>query len=174
MGMSVPDDTDSDGPTKIPTKGFGARAGAGGGVFAGGELYPDTLAAAGTPSNLGKVTAESALADADPLGVNQNVTFDEVGGLDDRACCFSVFLNAFNPVAFRHQLVEGDDVATPPLPRSLPTVQPRPSSRCLVPRSTRNWKDVTSTSIGSKLSSKREGYLILHAQGRRLSLKMGW
>lgn len=28
-----------------------------------------------------------ALADADPLGVNQNVTFDEVGGLDDRAHC---------------------------------------------------------------------------------------
>ena len=26
----------------------------------------------------------SALADADPLGVNVNVTFDEVGGLDDR------------------------------------------------------------------------------------------
>ena len=26
----------------------------------------------------------SVLADADPLGVNQNVTFDEVGGLDDR------------------------------------------------------------------------------------------
>lgn len=26
----------------------------------------------------------TALADADPLGVNQNVTFDEVGGLDDR------------------------------------------------------------------------------------------
>jgi hypothetical protein len=26
----------------------------------------------------------AALADADPLGVNQNVTFDEVGGLDDR------------------------------------------------------------------------------------------
>jgi hypothetical protein len=25
-----------------------------------------------------------ALADADPLGVNQNVTFEEVGGLDDR------------------------------------------------------------------------------------------
>ena len=29
-----------------------------------------------------------ALADADPLGVNQNVTFDEVGGLDDRKFCF--------------------------------------------------------------------------------------
>lgn len=27
-----------------------------------------------------------ALADADPLGVNANVTFDEVGGLDDRQC----------------------------------------------------------------------------------------
>lgn len=26
----------------------------------------------------------AALADADPLGVNPNVTFDEVGGLDDR------------------------------------------------------------------------------------------
>ena len=26
----------------------------------------------------------TALADVDPLGVNQNVTFDEVGGLDDR------------------------------------------------------------------------------------------
>lgn len=26
------------------------------------------------------------MADADPLGVNTNVTFDEVGGLDDRAC----------------------------------------------------------------------------------------
>ncbi len=29
-----------------------------------------------------------ALADADPLGVNQNVTFDEVGGLDDRQDIF--------------------------------------------------------------------------------------
>lgn len=88
MGMPVPDDSDSDVPSRTPGKGFGARAGAagaGGGIFAGtGGLYPDTLAAAGTPSNLGKVTSESALADADPLGVNQNVTFDEVGGLDDR------------------------------------------------------------------------------------------
>lgn len=30
-----------------------------------------------------------ALADADPLGVNQNVTFDEVGGLDDRTSSIS-------------------------------------------------------------------------------------
>ena len=66
----------------------------------GGMLPADLAAAAGTPSNLGKVGdactslvklpvihvahTPSALADADPLGVNQNVTFDEVGGLDDR------------------------------------------------------------------------------------------
>ncbi|KAG6869653.1 hypothetical protein C0992_002449, partial [Termitomyces sp. T32_za158] len=54
-------------------------AGAGG---AGGLLGGD-LAAIGTPSNLGKFGGEAALADADPLGVNVNVTFDEVGGLDD-------------------------------------------------------------------------------------------
>lgn len=79
----------------------------GGGMFAGsvgntGGLFPPDLAAAGTPSNMGKVGDTStfspsctwlyplkrpyllALADVDPLGVNQNVTFDEVGGLDDR------------------------------------------------------------------------------------------
>ena len=31
-----------------------------------------------------RLISRSALADADPLGVNQNVTFEEVGGLDDR------------------------------------------------------------------------------------------
>lgn len=37
-----------------------------------------------------------ALADADPLGVNQNVTFEEVGGLDDRklvVCAHALPLN---------------------------------------------------------------------------------
>lgn len=38
-------------------------------------------AAAGTPANLGKVKDKQALADADPLGVDQNVNFDSVGGL---------------------------------------------------------------------------------------------
>jgi hypothetical protein len=32
-----------------------------------------------------------ALADADPLGVNTNVTFDEVGGLDDRMCLSQIY-----------------------------------------------------------------------------------
>ncbi|KAI9798336.1 MAG: hypothetical protein M1825_005385 [Sarcosagium campestre] len=35
----------------------------------------------GTPANLGKVKDRKALADADPLGVDQNVSFDSVGGL---------------------------------------------------------------------------------------------
>ncbi|RPD55097.1 AAA-domain-containing protein [Lentinus tigrinus ALCF2SS1-7] len=89
MGGGGGDDSDSDYATRTPRKPFGlAGAGAGGGVFAGGAgaaggfLPGDLAAAAGTPSNLGKV-GDAALADADPLGVNQNVTFDEVGGLDD-------------------------------------------------------------------------------------------
>lgn len=34
-------------------------------------------------ANLGKIKEKSALADADPLGVNQNIDFDSVGGLQD-------------------------------------------------------------------------------------------
>ncbi|KAL4872183.1 hypothetical protein BDV12DRAFT_193629 [Aspergillus spectabilis] len=35
----------------------------------------------GTPANLGRVKDKQALADADPLGVDVNVSFDSVGGL---------------------------------------------------------------------------------------------
>ena len=35
----------------------------------------------GTPANLGKIKEKQALADADPLGVDQSVNFDAVGGL---------------------------------------------------------------------------------------------
>lgn len=35
----------------------------------------------GTPANLGKIKEKQALSDADPLGVDQNVNFDAVGGL---------------------------------------------------------------------------------------------
>ena len=51
------------------------------------QLFPQTLNAdppqnaAGTPANLGKIKDKQALADADPLGVDQNVSFDAVGGL---------------------------------------------------------------------------------------------
>ncbi|OJA13163.1 hypothetical protein AZE42_06216 [Rhizopogon vesiculosus] len=85
MGIPPADDSDSDFPTRTPRKPFGGAVfGAAGAVSAGGAgLLPgDLAAAAGTPSNLGKV-GDAALADADPLGVNTNVTFDEVGGLDD-------------------------------------------------------------------------------------------
>lgn len=51
-----------------------------GGMLAGGAGLP--LDVAGTPSNLGRI-GESGLADADPLGVNVNVSFDDVGGLDE-------------------------------------------------------------------------------------------
>ncbi|KAF2747524.1 hypothetical protein M011DRAFT_494293 [Sporormia fimetaria CBS 119925] len=37
----------------------------------------------GGPANFGKVQDRKALADADPLGVDPNVNFDGVGGLDD-------------------------------------------------------------------------------------------
>lgn len=40
-----------------------------------------TQGPAGTPANLGKIKDKQALADADPLGVDQNVNFDSVGGL---------------------------------------------------------------------------------------------
>jgi SpoVK/Ycf46/Vps4 family AAA+-type ATPase len=40
-----------------------------------------TAALSGTPANLGKVKSQKALADADPLGVNQNVDFSKIGGL---------------------------------------------------------------------------------------------
>lgn len=90
MGMGG-DDSDSDHPTRTPRKPFGGIGGAanlsgafaGGAGSGGGGLFPtDLAAAAGTPSNFGKV-GDAALADTDPLGVNQNVSFDEVGGLDE-------------------------------------------------------------------------------------------
>lgn len=44
------------------------------------------------PKNGVTVLISTATADADPLGVDMNVTFDNVGGLDDRECdlCFGV------------------------------------------------------------------------------------
>ncbi|KAE9403807.1 AAA-domain-containing protein [Gymnopus androsaceus JB14] len=90
MGLNG-DDSDSDAPTRTPRKAgpgsFGLSAAGGAGLGFDGGLLPGDLAASGTPTNanlgsLGKVDAAS-LADADPLGVNVNVTFDEIGGLDD-------------------------------------------------------------------------------------------
>jgi SpoVK/Ycf46/Vps4 family AAA+-type ATPase len=38
-------------------------------------------ASLGTPANFGRVKSQKALADADPLGVDQNIDFSKVGGL---------------------------------------------------------------------------------------------
>ncbi|KAG9802051.1 AAA-domain-containing protein, partial [Aureobasidium melanogenum] len=52
-------------------------------------LFPQThnadagASTAGGLSNFGKVKDKKALADADPLGVDPNVNFDGVGGLED-------------------------------------------------------------------------------------------
>ncbi|KAF2691817.1 AAA-domain-containing protein [Lentithecium fluviatile CBS 122367] len=43
----------------------------------------DAQQSGGGPANFGKVKDKKALADADPLGVDTNVTFEGVGGLDD-------------------------------------------------------------------------------------------
>ncbi|KAG9100345.1 hypothetical protein FRC06_004238 [Ceratobasidium sp. 370] len=88
LGLPVPGmDSDSDNPPSSPHKLFASAAAAsgGGGLFAGGSgmVAGDLVVPSGAPSNLGKVNADSALADADPLGTKQNVTFDQVGGLDD-------------------------------------------------------------------------------------------
>ncbi|KAG4420790.1 hypothetical protein IFR04_006070 [Cadophora malorum] len=48
-----------------------------------GQTHQDPAAAlGGTPANLGKVKSQKALADADPLGVDQNVDFSKIGGLE--------------------------------------------------------------------------------------------
>lgn len=51
-----------------------------------GGMGIDSLGTAG-PSNLGKV-GDAAFADADPLGVNTKISFDSVGGLDERKYYF--------------------------------------------------------------------------------------
>jgi len=44
-----------------------------------------------------RLISHSVLADADPLGVNQNVTFEEVGGLDDRESIVFVVATSAKP-----------------------------------------------------------------------------
>ena len=60
-----------------------AAAPAGFGLFPAAQTHgSDPLQGpSGTPANLGKIKDKHALADADPLGIDQNVNFDSVGGL---------------------------------------------------------------------------------------------
>lgn len=62
-------------PTSAVPPGFGAFPPA---QAHGADALQTT---SGTPANLGKVKEKQALADTDPLGVDQNVNFDSIGGL---------------------------------------------------------------------------------------------
>ncbi|GAB1523765.1 TAT-binding protein-like protein 7, AAA ATPase [Rhizoctonia solani] len=89
LGIPLPGvpgfDSDSDNPPTSPHKLFANTAAGGtGGLLPGGAgMVAGDLGGSGGPSNLGKFNADSALADADPLGTKQNISFDQVGGLDD-------------------------------------------------------------------------------------------
>ncbi|PKS06850.1 hypothetical protein jhhlp_006926 [Lomentospora prolificans] len=48
----------------------------------GGAMNVDGLGGIGATPNVGKIKNQKALADADPLGVNMNVNFSQVGGLE--------------------------------------------------------------------------------------------
>ena len=78
-GGADSDSSDDEGiqPTKAP-------GGAGGhGLVTPAQAHgaDPVQGASGTPGNLGKVKDKQALADADPLGVDLNVNFESVGGL---------------------------------------------------------------------------------------------
>ncbi|KAJ5313856.1 CAZyme family CE10 [Penicillium atrosanguineum] len=53
----------------------------GGGILAPQGHAGDAQGLSGTPANFGKIKDKQSLADADPLGVDINVNFDSVGGL---------------------------------------------------------------------------------------------
>ena len=90
-GGTLADDSDSsdDEVQKMPKSYGGAVGMTPTTATAPGFGFPQThnadpqQGAGGGPANLGKVKDKKALADADPLGVDPNVTFDAVGGLED-------------------------------------------------------------------------------------------
>jgi MoxR-like ATPase len=77
-GGADSDSSDDEGMQQPTRTGLGPN----GAVAATHNQSADTAqAASGTPANLGKFNNKQALADADPLGVDMNVNFDHVGGL---------------------------------------------------------------------------------------------
>lgn len=78
------DDENMARPNAGGNVGMTPTSGMPGGLLPGmGQTNPtDAIAAAsGTPANLGRIKSQKDLADADPLGVDQNVDFSKVGGL---------------------------------------------------------------------------------------------
>lgn len=87
-GGADSDSSDDDMTQKIP-RGIGGNVGMTPTAGTAPGLFPQTHntdaagTTAGAPSNFGKVKDKKALADADPLGVDPNVNFDGVGGMED-------------------------------------------------------------------------------------------
>lgn len=81
QAMGDPDSSDSD--MDLPPMGAGGAAAAAGGAVGGPSGMPGQRAGPSDVPNFGRVNPKSNMADADPLGVDVNVTFDRVGGLDN-------------------------------------------------------------------------------------------
>lgn len=75
----VESDSSDDEATQQPKAAAGPSAG--GALLNPAQTHGDTQGLSGTPANLGKVKDKQALADADPLGIDPNVDFNSVGGL---------------------------------------------------------------------------------------------
>lgn len=85
-GGADSDSSDDDTNQKAP-RGVGGTVGMTPTSGAAPGLFPQTHnadPAQGGPAQFGKVKDRKALADADPLGVDPNVGFDSVGGLDEQ------------------------------------------------------------------------------------------
>ncbi|KAI4725047.1 AAA-domain-containing protein [Aureobasidium sp. EXF-10728] len=88
-GGADSDSSDDDMAQKMPRASVGGAvgmtptAGAAPGLFPQSHNADAGASTAGGLSNFGKVKDKKALADADPLGVDPNVNFDGVGGLED-------------------------------------------------------------------------------------------
>jgi hypothetical protein len=72
------DSSDDEVPQPHHPKGHGLATG---GLVPQAHSGDPAQNTSGTPANFGKVKDKQALADADPLGVDMNVNFDSVGGL---------------------------------------------------------------------------------------------
>ncbi|KAH0400675.1 AAA-domain-containing protein, partial [Aureobasidium melanogenum] len=88
-GGADSDSSDDDMVQKMPRASVGGAVGMTPTAGTAAGLFPQThnadagASTAGGLSNFGKVKDKKALADADPLGVDPNVNFDGVGGLED-------------------------------------------------------------------------------------------
>ncbi|WWC57746.1 uncharacterized protein I303_100280 [Kwoniella dejecticola CBS 10117] len=80
QAMGDPDTSDSD-DFITPLKSAGAAAGAS--MTGAGPVQRTNAVGPSDVPNYGRINPKSNMADADPMGVDMNVTFDNVGGLDD-------------------------------------------------------------------------------------------